>query len=103
MIEPGAVSPGDRITVESRPDHDVTVELAFRAVTTSPELLPRLLVADAFPAKEMAKIRQSFAERLWNVGQIALSSAAEHEEEIVIRNVPDPEKVRRVIDLYRQL
>lgn len=58
VIEPGVVSPGDRITVESRPDHEVTVALAFRAVTNSPELLPRLLVADAFPAKEMAKIRR---------------------------------------------
>lgn len=58
VIEPGVVSPGDRITVESRPGHEVTVALAFRAVTVSPELLPRLLVADAFPAKEMAKIRR---------------------------------------------
>jgi MOSC domain-containing protein YiiM len=58
VIEPGVVSPGDPVMVESRPDHDVTVALAFRAVTTSPELLPRLLVADAFPEKDMAKIRR---------------------------------------------
>jgi len=49
------------------------------------------------------QIRQSFLDRLWGVGQIALSSSAEHEEEIVIRNVPDPEKIRQVIDLYRQV
>ena len=58
VIEPGAVGPGDRITVTSRPEHDVTVALAFRAVTLNPELLPRLLVADAFPAKDMARIRR---------------------------------------------
>jgi hypothetical protein len=49
------------------------------------------------------QIKQSFVDRLWNVGQIALSSSAEHEEEILIRNVPDPDKVRQIIDLYRQL
>jgi hypothetical protein len=49
------------------------------------------------------QIRQSFTDRLWNVGEIALSSSAEHEDEIEIRNIPDPEKVRRVIDLYRQV
>jgi hypothetical protein len=49
------------------------------------------------------QINQSFMDRIWNVGQIALSSSAEHEEEIVIRDVPNPEKIRQVIDLYRQL
>jgi hypothetical protein len=49
------------------------------------------------------QIKQSFLDRVWNVGQIALSSSAENEEEIVIKNIPDPEKVRQIIDLYRQL
>ena len=34
-----------------RPDHDVTVALSFRALTIEPELLSRLLVADALPEK----------------------------------------------------
>lgn len=49
------------------------------------------------------QIRQSFIDRLWGVGSIALSSSAEHEDEIEINNVPHPEKVREIIDLYRQL
>jgi predicted RNA-binding Zn-ribbon protein involved in translation (DUF1610 family) len=49
------------------------------------------------------QIKQSFLDRVWNVGQIALSSSAENEEEIVIKNIPNPEKVRQIIDLYRQL
>lgn len=49
------------------------------------------------------QIKQSFMDRLWNVGQIALSSSAEHEEEIVLKDIPNPEKVRQIIDLYRQL
>jgi MOSC domain-containing protein YiiM len=42
-----------------RPDHEVTVALVFRAVTLEPELLPRLLVADALPAEigELARKR----------------------------------------------
>jgi hypothetical protein len=42
-----------------RPDHDVTVALTFRALTIEPELLPRLLAADALPRdiKELARRR----------------------------------------------
>lgn len=49
------------------------------------------------------QIRQSFMDRLWGVGHIALSSSAEHEEEISIADIPNPEKIRFIIDLYRQL
>jgi MOSC domain-containing protein YiiM len=56
VIEPGEIQAGDEIEVVHRPDHDVTVALVFRALLVEPELLPRLLVADALPAelKEMA-------------------------------------------------
>ncbi|WP_419997264.1 MOSC domain-containing protein [Streptomyces boninensis] len=45
VLEPGEVAAGDAIEVVHRPDHDVTVELWFRASTTQRELLPRLLPA----------------------------------------------------------
>ena len=45
VIEPGEVRAGDAIEVVHRPDHDVTVALQFRAVTTERKLLPRLLAA----------------------------------------------------------
>ena len=59
VIEPGEIQAGDEIEVVHRPDHDVTVALVFRALLVEPELLPRLLVADALPAelKEMARWR----------------------------------------------
>jgi MOSC domain-containing protein YiiM len=44
VVEPGPVRAGDRVVVR-RPDHDVTIGLAFRAVMTAPELLPELLPA----------------------------------------------------------
>ncbi|MGB3439795.1 MAG: MOSC domain-containing protein [Actinophytocola sp.] len=58
VVEPGSVRAGDPVVVVARPDHDVTVALAFRALTTSPELLPRLAVAEAFPAEGLAKVRR---------------------------------------------
>jgi MOSC domain-containing protein YiiM len=47
VIEPGQVCAGDPVAVTDRPDHDVTVGVAFRALTREPELLPRLLAAEA--------------------------------------------------------
>lgn len=60
VISPGTVRAGDAISVESRPGHDVTVELAFRARLSEPHLLPRLLAADALAAEwqELARRRQ---------------------------------------------
>lgn len=50
VISSAAVRVGDTITIDYRPEHDVTVGLVFRAITTEPELLPRLLVADGLAA-----------------------------------------------------
>lgn len=51
VIEPGTVRAGDEITIDYRPDHDVTIGLVFRARMSEPELLPRLLAADALSAE----------------------------------------------------
>ncbi|MFD5568109.1 MOSC domain-containing protein [Streptomyces cadmiisoli] len=45
VVEPGEIRAGDPVRIVHRPDHDVTVALQFRAVTTERELLPRLLAA----------------------------------------------------------
>jgi MOSC domain-containing protein YiiM len=59
VIEPGDIRAADPVEIVLRPDHEVTVALVFRAVTLEPELLPRLLVADALPAeiRELARKR----------------------------------------------
>ena len=61
VIEPGDIRAGDPIEIVHRPDHDVTVAVVFRAMTLEPDLLPRLLVADALPeeGKELARRRVS--------------------------------------------
>jgi MOSC domain-containing protein YiiM len=62
VVVPGRVREGDPVTVLHRPEHDVTVALVFRALTLEPELLPRLLAADALPEKVRARARERLAK-----------------------------------------
>ncbi len=48
-------------------------------------------------------VQQSLWERLWDVGTIGISSAAEDGQEIVMRDVPDPKGVYQTIDAYRPM
>ena len=59
VIESGEIRAADQIEIVHRPEHDVTVEVCFRALTLQPELLPQLLVADALPRdlRELARRR----------------------------------------------
>ncbi|HEY5846554.1 MAG TPA: MOSC domain-containing protein, partial [Microlunatus sp.] len=45
VITSGRVQAGDPVEVVHRPEHDVTVALVFRALTTERDLLPALLSA----------------------------------------------------------
>jgi len=49
VLTPGSVAAGDPIEVIHRPDHGVTIEVVFRALTLEPALLPRLLDAPDLP------------------------------------------------------
>ncbi|MCX3060331.1 MOSC domain-containing protein [Streptomyces beihaiensis] len=63
VIEPGEIRAGDPIEVVHRPDHEVTVSLVFRAVTTERELLPRVLAAgDALHPEELRAAREHVAK-----------------------------------------
>jgi MOSC domain-containing protein YiiM len=59
VVHPGLIRSGDPITVVHRPEHDVTVEVMFRALTLEPELLPRMLGPAEIPedVKEHARRR----------------------------------------------
>ena len=61
VIEPGNVRAADPVEIVHRPQHDVTVALAFRALTREPDLLPRILVADALPEEDMEVVRRRIA------------------------------------------
>lgn len=49
------------------------------------------------------QLSQSFWQRMLNVGTIGISSAANEDVEIVMKDVPKPEEVRKMIDLYRPI
>ncbi|WLW52826.1 MOSC domain-containing protein [Streptomyces sp. YU58] len=63
VIEPGEVRAGDPVEIVHRPDHDVTVALAFRAMTTGRELQPRLLAAGEALHPEVRKWALEYVEK----------------------------------------
>jgi MOSC domain-containing protein YiiM len=59
VVRPGAVGAGDEVTVLHRPEHEVTVSQAFRALTLEPELLPSLLEAGADLEDELSAMARA--------------------------------------------
>ncbi|MDT0309393.1 MOSC domain-containing protein [Streptomyces sp. DSM 44917] len=58
VLRPGPVRAGDRVEVVHRPDHEVTSAFLFRALTTAPELRPRVIAAgEALHAEALTKAR----------------------------------------------
>lgn len=49
------------------------------------------------------QIDQTFWNRVWRVGTIAISSSGTEGVEIQVADVPDPHRIREIIDLYRPL
>jgi MOSC domain-containing protein YiiM len=46
VVQPGLIASSDSIELIRRPDHQVTIALTFRALTTDRDLMPRLREAD---------------------------------------------------------
>jgi MOSC domain-containing protein YiiM len=61
VLSPGTVRAGDAITIDYRPDHDITIGVVFRARMSEPELLPRLLMADGLSAELKDYVRRRVA------------------------------------------
>ncbi|MFJ9414716.1 MOSC domain-containing protein [Streptomyces sp. NPDC101227] len=69
VLEAGEIRSGDALRLVHRPDHEVTIALMFRALTTQPELLPRLLEAgEALHPEARAKALKR-VERMKQVGR----------------------------------
>lgn len=63
VLEPGEIRAGEPIEIVHRPEHEVTVALAFRAGTTDRSLLPRVLAAgDALHAELLEDARKYAAK-----------------------------------------
>lgn len=75
VVQEGPVSPGDRVEVLHRPDHDVTVELWFRAFTTERSLLPRTLAAGAAMEPAGHEAVRSYLEKYGERARVRTGSA----------------------------
>ena len=64
VLSPGPVRAGDAISIEYRPDHDVTISLVFRAKMSEPDLLSHLLTADALSSELKAYARRRIGANL---------------------------------------
>jgi hypothetical protein len=49
------------------------------------------------------RVDQTLRERVWRVGAVAIFTSGEEEPEIAIHDVPNPDRVREIIDLYRPM
>lgn len=59
VLRPGRIRSGDPVQVLHRPDHGVTVQTVFRAITTERELLPGLLAAREYLEPETLAMAES--------------------------------------------
>ncbi len=49
------------------------------------------------------KVDQSFYQRIVKIGKIGIASSGSDDTEIIMEDLPDPQKIREIIDLYRPL
>ena len=63
VVEEGSLQAGDAVEVVETRDHDVTVGLMFRALTTERDLLPRLLAEPRTRPKALARARRYAEEQ----------------------------------------
>jgi MOSC domain-containing protein YiiM len=61
VITEGDIGAGDNVEIVRRPEHGVTISTVFRAITTEPELLPRLLDAPELAASDRRKVARRLA------------------------------------------
>jgi MOSC domain-containing protein YiiM len=62
VLRPGVLSAGDELSVVHRPGHGVTVSTMFRALTSEPALLPRLLAVDDLVPEARARAERYAAD-----------------------------------------
>jgi hypothetical protein len=49
------------------------------------------------------QVDQTFWQRVWKVGKLGISSSGQDGIEVQVNHLPDPVKLREIIDLYRPL
>ncbi|MGQ0627478.1 MAG: PH domain-containing protein, partial [Phycisphaerales bacterium] len=49
------------------------------------------------------EIQQSFANRIFNVGTMTIANASSDDDVVVLHDLPQPYRIRQIIDAYRPM
>ncbi|GIW73488.1 MAG: hypothetical protein KatS3mg103_0010 [Phycisphaerales bacterium] len=79
------------------------LEITTKRTTESYGLLSRATSEVLHDNIRNIAVKQSFIDRVFNVGQIEISSAGQAGVEITMKNIRNPHGVREIIDRYREL
>ena len=83
--------------------HSVALIVTTKRVTQRRGLLSRQTEEIPHDKIQDLQVTQSFSQRLMRVGTLGISNAGETGTEIVVHDLPDPMKIRQIIDAYRDL
>jgi len=79
------------------------LEVTNKRVVFTKGLLSKTTVEMLHRTIQDIEIKQSVLDRLLRVGTINIANASEDDDAIVLRDVPDPYRVRATIDVYRPM
>jgi membrane protein YdbS with pleckstrin-like domain len=79
------------------------LEVTNKRVVFTKGLLSKTTVEMLHRTIQDIEIKQSFLDRLLNVGTINIANASEDDDAIVLNDVPNPYAVRKTIDVYRPM
>lgn len=83
--------------------HSRRLEITNRRIFDKQGLLSKRINEVRIQDIRDMQVVQSFPERLLGVGRLSISTAGQADYEIEIADIPSPNKVREVIDLYRRI
>ncbi len=83
--------------------HSRRLEITNRRIFDKQGLLSRKVNEIRIQDIRDMQVVQSFPERLLGVGRLSISTAGQSDYEIEITDIPSPNKIREVIDLYRRI
>ncbi len=79
------------------------LEVTNKRVVFTKGLLSKTTVEMLHRTIQDIEIKQSFIDRLLNVGTINIANASEDDDAILLTDVPNPYAVRKTIDVYRPM
>ena len=80
-----------------------TLEITTRRIVDRQGMLARQVNEVLIRDIRDIRVTQSFVDRLLGIGAVSISTAGPEDNEIVVKEIPKPDRVREVLNLYRNL